>query len=472
MSQSIDRITKLIIVGVLLILNFIISFIYPSQSGSIASTILLFILVFQLYRLSPIGILLISPLLFLQLSVQVSLNAIEFGSFMKEMARYGAVSSASSAYSCSVAIFLVCSILTFKSLNSRFSATNNHVIQIQPKLFALCGPMLLISAILYLLFKGTLTGFPLLAGFDRFQYRFSIGDPILLNLLILKLVLAAFLGVSTLSLVKSRRWISHLIFVTYIGVSFLFGDKFFGIITAFLFYGAVLFTSEPENIKRYEKPFIFLLFSASFLGLLFTYYIYSDKGQVDFVTSSEKIFERFAEQGQLWYVHFNESFTWIDFQYDDVKLNIQSVFERYGQNFAYEKRIGAFFFMPKYAPYNMFMSFSRNGGTVTPTMSFEPYLTYLFGYLGALVFVGLLGIILGNILFWIFKSISARNPFNILLPVFILTQFVSMINSGTFYLLLGPSSLKAYLAFLTLSLLVNTTINKYRVYSTNVNTKK
>lgn len=459
------HLNSIVIAWILLIVNFLVSLIEPSGIGSLLSTLIVTFVIYQLYRLNPISVLLLSPILFLQISVQVSLNAIEFGAFMKEMARYGELSSASSGYSVALATFVTTAVLIFNSLDKKrsnyYGLSKDNV---QPQLFKIVGPLAIGAGISYMLIKGAITGFPLLAGFDRFQYRFNVGDPLLMNLLILKLVLGAFLGVSTLALNKDKRWISHALFITYIGVSFLFGDKFFGIITAFLFYGAVLFTSEPENIKKYEKPFIYLLFSASTLGLAFTYYIYSDKGQIDFWTSSEKIFERFAEQGQLWYVHFNEGFTWVDFRYDDIKLNVQSVFERYGQNFAYEHRIGAFFFMPKYAPYNMFMSFSRNGGIVTPTMSFEPYAMYLLGYFGALVVYSALGAIAGNILFWIYKKILSRNPFDVLLPVFILTQLTSTINTGTIHLLLGLSSIKAYVAFILLSLLINSTVNKYRTY--------
>lgn len=470
MSESINSKNKLTISYIFLIINFLMSLLIANQISTLLSTLFLIYIYVQLYRLNPVGVFILSPLIFLQLSVQISLMAIEHGAFMKEMARYGYLSASSSAYSILSATCITTAIIFFNNLDNRFSSKfDHHKFEVQPRLLKIIGPLVLIFAILYMLAKGYLTGFPLLAGFDRFEYRFNVGDPILLNLLILKFLLGAFLAASALNVPKNKRWISHFIFLTYIAVSFLFGDKFFGVINALLFYFAVVFTSEPREIEKYEIPFLTVFFIASVLAFSFTYYIYSGSGQLDSASTFEKIFERFAEQGQLWFVHFNEGFTWLDFQYDDIRLNIDSVFERYGQSFAFNNRLGAFYFMPKYAPSNIYLSFMRNSGNVTPTMSFEPYMTYLFGYLGALIVMIAIGAILGNVAYWIYKSILMRNPFNILLPAYVFSVLVSVLNTGTIYLLFSLSTIKAYIAIFALTAIVNSTLARYRTYSWDSN---
>lgn len=446
-----------------LLINLVLSIWLPNLFSSFLSSFIYILLLSVLFRKNPVPILLLVPIIFLHLSVIISLNAIEMGAYMKELGRWGYVSAASSAFVFLVSIFISVAYSTFNYVQAHnlMLATKSILVkQNLPFIIKYSGLLFMGLMIIYMLGKGAVTGFPLIAGYDRFAYRSSIGDPVMLNFLIMKIIFASFLAVTSLNLSGRKRLLCHFTFVTYIAVSFLFGDKFFVVITTGLFYVALHLVDNQELIQKYLRKFFVLAGAFVLLGLVFTFFIYSGNGSLSFTETFDRVFERFAEQGQLWFVQYNEGFSLIDYNPDEILANIKSFFNKQAQIYAFEQKIGAYYFMPKYAPYQMFMSFERNGGTVTPTMCFEPYYLHLVGFVGVAIVMIIMGIIYGLTVWYIYKAVKSKNPLNIIIPTYILLQLNSTMNTGTIYLIAGVSTLKNILFFTVIIFLIKLVFNK------------
>lgn len=442
----------------MILINVVCAVAYPTLINSILSLVLYFCLVIHFYKKNNVAILLFSAVIFLHISVVISLIAIESGAFMMEMGRYGYASSSSAVYVAIISLFLTAGNHAFSSKKTKLKL---YKIENHPFIFKWCALFFCGFVVVYMILAGLKTGFPLLQGFDRFAYRYAVNDALLTNFLVLKILIVSFLGVAANNCPSKKKIFFHLTFLGYILTSFLFADKFFIIIITSLIYMATQVVSSPEVLKRYSKAFFIIATLAIFTSTLVTYYIYSGHGLYTVDATLNRLAERFAEQGQLWFVQYNEGFTWINFDLNAVLNNIESIYTRYPQNFCFENKIGAFYFMPKYAPYNIYMSFSRNGGTVTPTMAFEPYLLSVFGIVGVVALVSVFGFIYGKIALYLFNTIRSRNPFEVLLPAYLLIQCNSVANTGTISNLVNiQTSFKAYLAIYILQIIVR----KYLTY--------
>ncbi len=447
--------------------NVAVAIMLPNLVSSGLATVLYLALLARIFNISPLGFLLFSPILFLHFSALISLNAIEAGAYMKEMGRSGYLSAAGATWTLVVGVFVWVATSVFthggktnKKPINRLDVSRHRLIGI------LAAPLIVCLFIMWLLMKGASTGFPLIDGFDRFAYRRVAGDPITLNILNLKVVIAAFLALSAVNCntALTRNW-HHAIFVAYLGSSFLFGDKFFIIISASLYYVAIQLAFHPEIIARQARRFFLPATGALILAIAMTVYIYSGFGTYGVEKTFQLLIERFASQGQLWFIAFNENFHWIGFDTHGVKENLYSLVENPHQDHVFEKRLSAFYFIEAYAPSKMLLSFVGNQGFVAPTGVFEAYMVEMFGFTGGLAMIILAATLLGCISRYIRIAVTTGNPFAVLLPAYILVQFYYLIAAGTPYNVFGTSAFKAYAAFGLLYWGVTSWINKTDIRS-------
>jgi len=411
------------------------------------------------FRRHPVLCLLLSPLAMLHLSVLVSLIAVESGARMREVGFIGHPSPASALYGLLIAMFLAAALGVGERLQRRWAARpgtarivplDRHALLLRwlPLVFG-------VLAISWLLLKGARTGFPLLAGYDRFGYRAAVGDPITLNLLNLKVVIAAFLGVAALRCASPRgRWPYHLLFALYLLTSFLFGDKFFIIIAAALVYLAIQSIDDPAQLRRRLRLLLPLALLVVLVAAAVTVYVYSGRGQLGWQVTSQKLFDRIASQAQLWFLAVEHGFSWANFQGEQLRLNLQSLVETPAQDFVFQERLGPFYFIDKYATAQKYWSFVGNQGYVAPIMVWDGYLLELFGLAGLLPGMLLTGALAGAVLAWLAAGVRSRNPYNVLLPAHVFVQVSYLVVSGTPANLLSVGSFKAYGAMLALQLLV------------------
>lgn len=445
-----------------ILVNVAVAIMLPNLFSSALATALYIILLSRIFKKSPLGFLFFSPIIFLHFSALISLNAIESGAYMKEMGRLGYVSAASATWVFVVGLFIWVATSVFVCRSKTHAKTSIRLDVSKHRFIGMWAAPLTVSLfIFWLLMKGASTGFPLIDGFDRFAYRRASGDPITLNILNLKIVIAAFLGLSAANCKTSigRNW-HHLIFLAYLGTSFLFGDKFFIIISSSLYYFAIQIAIKPEIITQQATRFFIPAMSAVLIAIAMTVYVYSGRGAYGIEKTLDLLLDRFASQAQLWFIAYNENYRWIDFDLNGVKENLQVLIENPHQDYVFEKRLSAFHFIETYAPSKMFFSFIGNQGFVAPVGVFEAYMTELFGFIGGLAVVIGAGALLGYIGRYIRKAASTNNPFGMLLPAYIMVQFYYLIAAGTPFNVFGASAFKAYVAFAALLWAVNYWINK------------
>lgn len=453
--------------------NCIISAAWPDPMASFVTLILFIVAVAQLFGSSPSAVMLAAPFMILHLSVMVSLIAIESGAYMKEMGTEGHASVASATFIVYSLLLLSSSVLTYRWLDARRErnaarrrlsslasatrepATRASAVRSSRHWVESYAAVLIGGVIVsYLLLRGLGTGFPLLTGTDRFQYR-SRTDVLTLNFLNLKYVLGAFIGCGAAFAATARvRALHHLVFAGYVVTSFLFGDKFFNILIASTFYAMPFTLREPDRIKQLIRRSVPMVLIVLACVSAVTAFIYSKGGELTAAETALHLGDRVAGQGQLWFMAVEDGASWLKFDTHIVSENLLNLFANPAAGYAFEHRLAAFYFVERYSPPAMHLSFLHNAGSVTPTMVFEAYGLVTFGFLGLAVMGMLLGVFTGAAGYFLARSIMTGNPINALLPGFVMTQMIYMAAQGTLYSLIGLSSFKAYAAFWLLQSLV------------------
>ena len=443
----------------LILANLGVAVLWPHPIGTLFALVLMLLAIGRMFSIHPVALVFLAPFIILNLSVMVSLIAIESGTLMKEMGVTGHASPAGASYVIYCLIFLLAATQTFRRLQLRLqtkhpekaaSATAESALL---DYAALCIGGL---AALYLIAAGLRTGFPLITGTDRFQFRANTADIVTLNLLNLKFTIGAMLGVGAAwSTSRWRTSLHHLVFAAYIVVSFLYGDKFFIVLIASCFYAMPFLVRDPRRVAgvvRQSAPWVIIML----LGVCsVTLFIYSGYGRLSLEDTLTKLATRVAGQGQLWFLAVEDAPRWIGFDTEIVSQNLGSVFANPAATYVFEHRLAAFHFVEKYSPSAMYVSFLHNGGTVTPTMVFEAYGLVAFGFVGLAVLMLLMGVIVGMLLHWLARALLSGNPINALLPAFVLSQSIAFMSQATVYSLVSLSIFKSYAAFLVLQLIVS-----------------
>lgn len=390
---------------------------------------------------------LIAPIALLHVAVLVSLAAIESGASMKELGMFGEPSAGGVAFAVIGVVFVLAATVATRAAISRWpSPPPGQVVR-------LSGPMAYLSVtivgvlVVYLFLRGAVTGFPLLSGADRFAYR-AAADVIVINVLTLKYVIAGFMGAGAALAAERRcRFAHQAVFVAYLAVTFLFADKFFNILIAAIIFSAPAFMLGVHSGGRALLRLLpgAVLAVASVLAV--TVYIYSGGGVLSAAQTAERLLGRAAGQGQLWHVAVREHGDWLRFDAQEASKTLGSLTANPAATYALRERMGPFYFIEKHAPSAMHRSFFANSGWVTPTMVSEAYALVMFGHLGLLVIVVAMGAVLGGLIGFFRWRLLSGNPFMVLLPAAMLTQFIYGYAQGTLYSLIGLSTLKIYAAF-------------------------
>lgn len=391
--------------------------------------------------------LLVAPFVLLHVAAMVSLAAIESGAVMKELGLHGEPSHGGVSFAWVGLWFIATSTGAARAAMRRWAAPSPE------RVVRLSGPMAYLSAaivgalVAYLLLRGVVTGFPLLSGADRFAYR-AAADVIVINALTLKYVIAGFMGAGAALAADRRCRLTHqLVFVAYLGVTFLFADKFFNILIAAIVFAAPAFMLGAHAGGR---AWLRLLPAASLAiasVLAVTVYIYSGGGALSAAQTAERLLGRAAGQGQLWHVAVQSHGGWARFDGHEASKTLGSLTANPAATYALRERMGPFYFIEKHAPSAMHRSFFSNSGWVTPTMVSEAYALVMFGYVGVGIVMGAMGAVLGALIAFFRWRLLSGNPFMVLLPAAMFTQFIYGYAQGTLYSLIGLSTLKIYAAF-------------------------
>lgn len=447
-----------LVLAALMIANCAWAVLWPSPLTTFAALFIWLIALTRLFAADPSSVVVLLPLLILHLSVMVSLAAIESGAAMKEMGHVGRASSASASFVIYSLLFVLTASTVYRRRRDRPGhARQTPIAALTPRPFILAWIALVIGAFIvcYLALAGVRTGFPLLTGTDRFVYRRFSADVLTLNFLNYKFVLAALLGSSAVfAATATMRNAHHVVFLSYLLVSFLFGDKFFIILSATASYGMPFLIRDPQGISRAIRRLAPLSLAVVACVFVITLFIYSDYGQLSLDTTLTKLGGRVAGQGQLWYLAVEYSSHAFSLDPEMLRLNLANLFANPAADFAFEHRLAAFYFVEKFSPTAMHTSFIHNGGSVTPTMVFEAYGLVGFGYLGLAVLVAAMGCVVGALAAWLVRAMMSGNPVNVLLPAQVLAQSLVVMTQGTLYSILSVSTFKTYAAYFVLQVIV------------------
>ena len=421
----------------------------------------------RLLALVPAGAVMLAPFVVLHAAMLLSLLVIEGGAFMKEMGTAGHASPAGAAFVLCSALFLGSAALVFARFERRHAARPQPragMSAAQRQLLCAAGLGAGAAVVAWLALKGLRVGFPLLTGMDRFVFRAYGADTLTLNLLNLKYVLAALLGCNAVWAPGAWwRRAHHGVFGGYVLVSFLFGDKFFIILMATCFYAMPFAVAHPVGIAGRVRRAAPLGLLALVCASLVTYFIYSAHGQLDVALTLERLRERVAGQGQLWFLAVRDSSALMRLEVQEMGLNLANLVARPPADFTFEHRLAPFHFVERYTPAVMYQAMVNIGGIVTPTMVFEAYALVLGGYVGLSLMLLAAGTWTGWLAHRLHRAMAGGNPVEVMLPAFAMFQTIVLMSQGTLHSLLSLSAFKAYGAFLALQWLVGAWLRHGRV---------
>ncbi len=445
-----------------LLADLAVAIIAPNMVCSVLATGLFVAAVLKMFRLDPVAVWIMLPVVLLQLSVLVSLNFIEAGGFMVEMGTVGRPSTASVSYSL-ISLLMLCAALASRRWIGKWRAAvaarrpNARPVERPPlhRFFHISFVVCVAGVIFYLILAGLRTGFPLLMGMDRYLYLRQYADIITLNILNLEFLPAMALGVGFAAARLPMLKVTYAgLFAALMALTFLYAGKFFVVLlSTMVFLTPPMIADAPAMARRISKlvPVFAIAFVAMFGA---TFAIYSDFGAKDSSATFQRISDRVSSQGELWFIAVENLPAVITFDSAAVLDNLLSAVQLNPGEFLFSHQIGPFYFINKYSPPKMYRSFLHNAGTVTPTMVYEAYGLVLFGYIGVVLLMAITGVILALIVVYIETRIKLGNPFLVWLPAFILNQFAKFFPQASIYSLISVPVFKTYAAFLVVELLV------------------
>lgn len=340
------------------------------------------------FRWEPQGFSLFLPIAITRGSVVVALIAIEYGARLPEVGLSGTPGPHTASYIFLMVLLFAGYLAAFGVLRSAVGWNERNVLSTIFDRYAVAISAVIVAiaigATLWLCAIGALRGFPLLAGVDRFVFRRIYADNLTLNILNCKSLVAGALGLVSFCLPVGRTWklASTLTCLVFIGVNFLFGDKFFIIlITASCFFAPYLYLHH-----RLVRQRIGVMLGVSALLMLpvmgVTWFIYSDQGRASAEATSQRLMERFAAQGELWYLQNRIGAPLAKWNGQFVAANIGAMSVKNVDLFALQHGLGPAYFMNLYSPDKIRAAQGRHAGSVTYTMALEALLLAQFGWIG------------------------------------------------------------------------------------------
>ncbi|WP_186393055.1 MULTISPECIES: DUF6418 domain-containing protein [unclassified Pannonibacter] len=440
--------------------------VFVSYFWSFYACGLLFIYIYTSIQKSPENFILYTHVVLTKILVVISLLFISLGYYMPELGRFGTPKVGANAFLVfSIILFYTAerTLRVFQKRNSIKRAEVNETSIVKIITFLILATSA--SLILYLVYFGLSNGFPLLQGIDRFGFRMSNEDKIFLIVINLKSTLMCALGLISFcyncgALLKIASKLSFSIWVI---VSILFGDKFFSLIVLFLYYYTpylVMFPSRfSETITR--NTFKGMIIVCLALGIVC--YVYSDYGVLGWEATIERLFGRFASQGQLWAMVYRDFQQILSFGQDSLHDYVAVMFSSNASEKAFNGSVGIFHLMALYAPANIILSVQEMRGNVQFTGAFEAYFIMTSGYLGTILILLVAGVYLGLSAAYLKNAIFFGSPFSTGVAVFNMLNCASALNQGSLWQILGSKALIYFGILVLLDVLHRVFIRSMRI---------
>ena len=352
---------------------------------------------------APSAFVLMSPLLFLRATEMLSGAAIEAGSYITELIRYGEATGAFNRLFAFYAFLFTSSALVIERAARRhrdaFLTLQDRLDDLWLAPFILFGVYMLHGLVLLV---GVRHGFPFLEGIDRFDYRLSVDSRLLTSYLGNRFILILVLALLALS----RRWRIWALFGIFsvFATSILFAEKFTAlsqmIIMSFIPLGLVTVARDSNLPASVMIKFPLAIITFTLPIVLF---VYGD-GQVT-TESFRKLGERIALQGELWWIADRNHMEFFHFEPQALAADVGTWLVTSAQNPDHAgQRFGLYYVMAHYAPSEIAFSAASKG--IGYIFSLFPYLLMTTGVLGLLVFGAVIHLLYALVLCWIMEALA------------------------------------------------------------------
>ncbi|PVE53443.1 hypothetical protein DC429_12395 [Arthrobacter sp. TPD3018] len=397
----------------------------------------------------------------------MSLMVIEAGAYMPEVNRLGEAGDASASFVAFTAVFFLVFAAIFRRFERWFVAYARS--PLLDDLVALLGwPVVGLCMALgaFAVLHGLQSGFPLLAGVDRFLYRREYSNGLVLILLDNKFLFAAMLGAIAFA-PRYRPLLKAAAILTFLGLTglyFLFGDKFFTILAEVAFFAMPLLLARQGRLAatmlRLAVPVAALLCAA----LAATLYIYSGYGRLPLDRTVTLVGERIAGQGELWFVASRDARRVTHWDAHLVEANLDTLGDKSPPASAFANGVETYYFIQRYAPAKLAASFRKNQGWVQLTMGTEAMALVMFGYVGVAVVMALLGVAVAFAALYLRRAFASRFPLSLFFAVWTFLQVYFSAQQASLWSVAAPGQIKRLLLFVTIEIVL-LAINRAQILS-------
>ena len=429
----------------------------PSAIFAWTSLLLFGWLLLLVGRISAPGLILLLPIVITRGATLLSLLVIEAGAYMPEVNRLGEAGDASASFVAFTSLFFIVFALVFRRFARPFVAYARSPV-LDQLVVLLAWPVVLLCMALGALavLHGLQSGFPLLAGVDRFLYRREYSSRLVLILLDNKFLFAAMLGAIAFApryqpLLKTA---AILTFLGLTGLYFLFGDKFFTILAEVAFFAMPLLLARQGRLAvtmvRLAVPVGALLCAA--LGA--TLYIYSGYGRLSLDRTETLVGERIAGQGELWFVATHDARRMTNWDAHLVDRNIDTLDDKSPPASAFANGVETYYFIQRYSPAKLAASFRKNQGWVQLTMGTEAMALVMFGWVGVAAVMTFLGVLVGFSALYLRRAFASGFPPSLFFAVWTFLQIYFAVQQASLWSIAAPGQINRLLLFVTVEIVL------------------
>jgi len=424
---------------------FVVSLVAPSIVIDLFCCALFALLVGWVYQTSKLSFVLLLPILMYRISSFASLVIISSGAKIPEIGRVGEESSACPSYLLMTIMFFGLIVTFIEFLGQKFfkRSYDNFYSKLDLKLslspIAIGVVLALIAIQVLILFAyGALNGFPLITRTDRFLYRMMSGNALYVFVLNFKLITALMFGMAVISVrAKEARFLLIASYVVLVFFYILFGEKFNQLLLITFTSAIPVLLFNAKSLGKLIARFAPIALSVSVLSLFLVFFIYSDYGRMNLAATSERVFGRMAQQSQLWYIvnlQDTKLFKFDDRYFSDL-LHTMTSFG--ADQIFFQRQMGAFYFIYKYAPSNISNSIALMQGAVQFTQVSEALFLDIFGLFGLVIYLIISSFIYSGFMLFLVNAIFKGRLFQVFLFGIYMSGLLAMLNQGALHQAIG-----------------------------------
>ena len=437
--------------------NWLLAAVTPSALFSYSSLLLFFWLNLLVLRLRPEAAILLLPITITRLATCVSLIAIEGGAYMPEVNRAGVPGDASASFVAFTAIFFLMFAAVYAVLEAPLTAFARSALL--DRVVALLAAPVVVVCLLWgalAFMHGAASGFPLLEGVDRFHYRRFFSNPAVLLLLDNKYLVSALLGTVAFHPARAAvlRYAAIGTFLAMTVLYLLFGDKFFTILTEIAFFAMPFLLQRRDRLLPLTLrlgPFVLALIAG---GLALNVYVFSDYGRAPLERGIERVGERFAEQGELWYVASRDYRRPAEWNASLVSAYVAGLDDDVPAKASLRNGVETYYFIQRYAPAKLAESFQKNQGWVQLTMGTEAMALVMFGYVGVAVLMVICGAVMALSAVYLRRALLSAFPLSLFFAVWTYLQVYFAVQQASLWPVAAPGQINRFLLFFVIEVLL------------------